>query len=332
MRAPYQHPAYRYLRDYQTVEFPEIGVASGGNATVSLQLPFNFVVMKLAATVKVTNALPPIAAIELDDPPLLTTIRYHNSPLDNTPLPLRNAWGTAQQPTIVPVPWAVKQGTSISVELTNILNIDGPIVPPFAVQMVASLSLIGYQPSDEEFDTIHTYNNYNFDRVYQTYTCASTDGKIFLSPGDVGRPWSTEFDLNFMSVKLTGAAFNFSTGTTSGTFAVAVPNPLCSVSMRSKGALFNTGRPQFRNIFGTARFPALQRPPQYVHQGDNFAVDLTHADIAGVVGTDLLIFPSLVGYVPRERMGRIADLERGRAGTAALPDPLKFADTNARKS
>ncbi len=302
-----QHPAFKYVRDYQTVAFSRINLVSGQSKTATMTLPFRFIVTKLAATVYRRNAGPPIVGVEVFDAPITTLIRQHTNALDNSPVPLRGAWGTARQPKILPIPWALEQGTAMSVECANLVSNAPAAVGANSFDVF--LTLHGYQPSDEEFEAIRQYNDARFVRPYQTFTMAPVGTKTFLDVNDTNRIWNTNFPLDFITTHLTGMAYNVTAASEVSGFIVAVADPPVIVQLQQKAANLNTAQEAFRSILGDGTFQCPVKPQMVMKQGDFLNGILSNLDGS----LQMAVFITLIGYIPTDLNIRRSDIERGRS-------------------
>jgi len=309
-----KHPAYKYVRDYQTFHLTGGTLLPGQQKTFVGTLPFRFIVTKLVGTVVVRNTPGvvgnPDTVGDLINPPVTTVLKYHQAPLDNQPIPFRNAWGTARKPAILPIPWAVEQGTNISVECTCNFANTGAIVGVNFIQL--GFQFVGYQPSDEEFEAIKRYNDANFIRPYQTFTPTAQGTKGFLDFGPgistVDRLWSTDFPLDFFATKLCGSIFDVTGGNELfASFIPSIEEPDVLLQMFTKSAQVNTLEDMFRGFFGDAKFPMPLTPSWQFKQGDVLTM-LLHNHMAAKA----TVFPSLIGYVPAPGIIRAGDVERGR--------------------
>lgn len=300
-----KHPVFKYYHDFQSVAFSRVDLTSGQNATATVTLENRFIATKLVASVfSITAGAPPIM-FELKSAPITTLLRYHTSALDNTPIPIGAAWGTGRHPAMLPIPWAVEKGTAISVECSAILSLSGVIA---SNSMRVFLSMIGYYPSDEEFEAIRNFNNARFVRPYQTFTLAPAGAKVVIDPAEANRIWNTNFPLDFAATRATGVAINVTIGDEINGLPPALEDPALTIQMISKSTLYNTAFEAFRTQFGDGDFPMPLRPPAIYKQGD-----VLQATLNNLGGRFLKVFPAFLGYVPTDSTMRLADIERGRS-------------------
>jgi hypothetical protein len=328
MRFPADPAKNKFVRDYQVIEFegPAILTQEMMN-TYNFNFPFRFIAEELVATV-IFHQFEILANQIIQDspePPILTQMKYHSTYIDDQPIALRAAWGTALRPAVLPIPWAVEQGTNISVEAQIVLPLIGAIFTP-NTGLRCTFSIRGYQPSDEEFAAIKRRNDMLAVRPYQTFTF-QPNGKRSMTARKAGegwdatelRQWEINFPMDLFVTKLTGEVFDLETvDPLLMSNPVNLPQALISMAMVTKSANYMSTVDIFRNIFGTAEFPTKLQPNMQFKQGDFARLAMKNNERVAVAP-----FLSFVGYAPTPGTIRRGDIQRGRVKPESYdPQPM----------
>jgi len=318
MNFPAELAKNRYVRDYQVVELEGSPDLSQGQInTYNFNFPFRFIAEELVCQVFFAEQeiLINQTYTTVPEPPILTQIKYHSSFLDNQPIALRSAWGTAQRPAKLPIPWAVEQGTNISVEAQIVPLPGGPIISA-NLFLRPVFSIRGYQPSDAEFNEIKNRNDEIAVRPYQTFTFQQRNGLTFIAGKDPGFAWDAgpevQFDIDFpmdiFVVKNVAEVFDVeNVDVLMMSNPPNVPEPEISLKLITKSANLFSTTDVFRNIFGTGKFPTMLNPNMQFKQGDFARITLRNNRRA-----QLGVYMSLIGYAPKPSTIRRGDIQRGR--------------------
>ncbi len=316
MKFPAEPAKNRFVRDYQVIEFEGPGeLIQGQTNTYLFNFPFRFIAEEMVCeaffqdqSIFANQTFTPFV-----EPPILTQMKYHSTFIDDQPLPLRAAWGTALRPAKLPIPWAVEQGTNVSVDAQCILPFVGPIVI-FGQSIRLVFSLRGYQPSDAEFADIKARNDEICVRPYQSFTFQNRSGLPFMIAKDPSFGWDVnvdeqfniDFPMDIFVVKNTGNAFDIDNLDVNN-FPVNLPDPVLSMTLVTKSANLFSTRDVFRNIFGTAEFPTQLMPNAQFKQGDFARLNVKNNSQFKVAP-----FMSIIGYAPKPGTIRRGDIQRGR--------------------
>lgn len=307
---PYRHPATRYVRDYQTLPFSLVTVSSKTAQTANLTLSTRFIVRKLVCTTyyKLHASL---NITQVDEAPLLTLFKIGPSPMDAVAVPLRSAWGTARNPTILDVPIALETGQSLSVDVDPGL---GQVPAVSAGRYFVQFSLVGYIPTQAEYEAIRNYNRANFIREWATNSLSSLTAFDYAAKTAVSL--QTDFPNDLMVTSLTGAAFDQAADAAG--FALDFADPVNLIQLFTKAALLNSPDDAFRNVVGTAKFPAPVNPAMLIKAQDRVIAKISDVGTGGNVvmpsgGTNgtARFWVTARGYVPSENMLRAAAVQRG---------------------
>jgi len=317
MRFPADPAKNKYVRDYQVIELEgPRALIQGQIATYNFNFPFRFVAEELVAEVRL-NAVEILANqlfFDVPEPPILTQMKYHSTYIDDQPIPLRSAWGTALRPAVLPIPWAVEQGTNVSVECQIVLPFGGPFIAGNTF-LTPIFTIRGYQPSDEEFAAIKNRNDLLCVRPYQTFTFQPQGSDYFMSKRRADMTWDEnidnqfkiDFPMDIFVVKNVGQAFDIENLEETMSNPVVIPNPLLTFTLVTKSANLFSTRDIFRNIWGTAEFPTKLQPNQQYKQGDFALVVMKNNETRKVCA-----YMSYVGYAPKPGTIRRGDIQRGR--------------------
>jgi hypothetical protein len=329
MRFPADPAKNKFVRDYQVIEFegPAILTQEMMN-TYNFNFPFRFIAEELVAQCVYTLFEFEDSQIinQFPEPALLTQIKYHSTYIDDQPIPFRSAWGTALRPAKLPIPWAVEQGTNISVECQVIIPDGGPVIGA-NLGLKVFFSIRGYQPSDEEFAAIKRRNDLIAIRPYQTFTF-QPNGSPFMN-GRLGsmswdanesRQWDINFPMDTFVTKLVGEVFDVTNLTADFSAPTNVPEAMITMALITKSANYMSTRDLFRDIFGTAEFPTMLQPNMQFKQGD-FARLILKNNEEGP--KKMAPFFSFIGYAPTPGTIRRGDIQRGRVKPESFdPQPM----------
>jgi hypothetical protein len=327
MRFPADPAKNKYVRDYQVIEFEGPGELSQGQLNTYLfNFPFRFIAEEMVCEVifQDQSVFANQTFTPFSEPPILTQMKYHSTFIDDQPIALRAAWGTALRPAKLSIPWAVEQGTNISVDAQFVLPFVGPIVI-FGQTVRLIFSLRGYQPSDEEFAAVKNRNDQLCVRPYQSFTFSNRSGLSFMIAKDPAFAWdenpeeqfNIDFPMDIFVVKNVASAFDID-NLDANNFPTIIPNPMLTMTYVTKSANLFSTRDVFRNIFGTAEFPTTLQPNQQYKQGDFARLNLRNNSKFKVAP-----FMSIVGYAPKPGTIRRGDIQRGRVKPEQFdPQPM----------